>query len=111
MYQGTAQKVISKTNIKAIKISFPSLEHQKEIVEYCEFNDKLIKQLEKEIEYNKKQAQQFITGIVKAQVQTEEHDTTSVNIDEFQNEIVSVEDEIEPTPKVKPSLVIEDSEV
>ena len=59
-----------------------------------------------EIENNKKQAQQFITGIVKAQVQTEEQsDTTSVNtepIDEVQNEIVSVEEEviIEPKPKV-----------
>ena len=90
-----------------LQISVPSLERQKEIVEYCEYNDTLIKQLEKEIENNKKQAQQFITGIVKAQVQTEEHDDTiSVNIepiDEVQNEIVSVEEEviIEPKPKVK----------
>ena len=107
LYQGTAQKVISKTNLKTIKIPVPSLERQKEIVEYCEYNDTLIKQLEKEIENNKKQAQQFITGIVKAQVQTEEHDdTNSVNIepiDEVQNEIVSVEEEviIEPKPKTK----------
>ena len=96
LYQGTAQKVISKTNLKSIKIPIPSLERQKEIVEYCEYNDTLIKQLEKEIENNKKQAQQFITCIVKAQVQTEEHyDTSSVNtepIDEVQNEIVSVEE-------------------
>ena len=33
---------------------------------------------------NKKQAQQFITGIVKAHVQTEQSDTSS-------NEIVSIE--------------------
>jgi hypothetical protein len=90
-----------------LKIVIPSIERQKEIVEYCEYNDTLIKQLEKEIENNKKQAQQFITGIVKAQVQTEEQsDTSSVNtepIDELQNEIVSVEEEviIEPTHKVK----------
>ena len=102
---------LNKESLSKIKIPVPSLERQQEIVDYCEYNDTLIKQLEKEIENNKKQAQQFITGIVKAQVQTEEHDTTSVNIDEVQNEIVSVEDEIEPTPKVKPSLVIEDSEV
>ena len=126
LYQGTAQKVISKTNLKSIKIPIPSLERQKEIVEYCEYNDTLIKQLEKEIENNKKQAQQFITGIVKAQVQTEEHDnTSSVNtepIDEVQNEIVSVDEEviIEPKPKnkkivkkVKKPLVIveEDNEI
>ena len=98
---------ITKGTLDNLIISVPSLERQKEIVEYCEYNDTLIKQLEKEIENNKKQAQQFITGIVKAQVQTEEQsDTSSVNtepIDEVQNEIVSVEEEviIEPKPKVK----------
>ena len=88
---GTAQPHIYSKDLQNIKISIPSLERQQEIVEYCDFNDILIKQLEKEIENNKKQAQQFITGIVKAQVQTEEQsDTSSVNnepIDEVQNEI------------------------
>ena len=97
-------------------------ERQKEIVEYCEYNDILIKQLEKEIENNKRLAQKFITGIVKTQVQIEEQDdTSSVNtepIDEVQNEIVSVEEEvvIEPKPKVKkivkkvkkPLLIVEE---
>jgi type I restriction enzyme S subunit len=98
---------IDMNRFKEFKIPVPSFERQKEIVEYCEYNDTLINQLEKEIENNKKQAQQFITGIVKAQVQTEEQsDTSSVNtepIDEVQNEIVSVEEEIiiEPKPKVK----------
>ena len=125
---GAAQPHIYSKDLQNNKIPVPSLERQKEIVEYCEYNDTLIKQLEKEIENNKKQAQQFITGIVKAQVQTEEQsDTSSVNTepidDEVQNEIVSVEEEviIEPKPKtkiiikkkVKKSLVIveEDNEV
>ena len=105
--KGTAQLGINQENFYKLKIPIPSIERQKEIVEYCEYNDTLIKQLETEIENNKKQAQQFITGIVKTQVQTEEHDdTSSVNtksIDEDQNEIVSVEEEviIEPKPKVK----------
>jgi type I restriction enzyme S subunit len=105
--KGTAQPCISMDKLKSIKIPIPSLERQQEIVEYCENNDNLIKLLEKEIENNKKQAQQFITGIVKAQVKTEEQsDTSSVNtepIDEVQNEIVYVEEEviIEPKPKVK----------
>ena len=104
---GAAQPHIYSKDLQNNKIPVPSLERQKEIVEYCEYNDTLIKQLEKEIENNKKQAQQFITGIVKAQVQPEEHDdTSSVNIepiDEVQNEIVSIEEEviIEPKPKVK----------
>lgn len=119
---GAAIPKLSIERLMTLQISVPSLERQKEIVEYCEYNDTLIKQLEKEIENNKKQAQQFITGIVKAQVQTEEQsDTSSVNtepIDEVQNEIVSVEEEviIEPKPKtkmiikkkVKKLLIIED---
>jgi hypothetical protein len=54
---------------KSIKIPITSIERQQEIVEYCENNDTLIKLLEKEIENNKKQAQLFISGIVKAKVQ------------------------------------------
>ena len=120
---GTAQPHVYSKDLQDLKIPMPSLERQKEIVEYCEYNNMLIKQLEKEIENNKKQAQQFITGIVKAQVQTEEQsDTSSVNtepIDEVQNEIVSVEEVIiEPkvkkiVKKIKKSLVIveEDNEI
>jgi type I restriction-modification system DNA methylase subunit len=110
---------IKKGDIEDLKIVIPSLERQKEIVGYCEYNDTLIKQLEKEIENNKKQAQKFITGIVKTQVQTEEqNDTSSVNTEpnnEVQDEIASVEEEeaiIEPKPKVKKivkkPLIIED---
>ena len=71
LYIGVAIKNISKSNISDIKIPIPPLEKQQEIVDYCEYNDTLIKQLETEIENNKKQAQKFITCIVKAQVQTE----------------------------------------
>jgi type I restriction enzyme M protein len=123
--RGTAQKAIDIDEFKSIKIHIPTLERQKEIVEYCEYNDTLIKQLEKEIENNKKQAQQFITGIVKAHVkaqvkedvkedvkaqvkedmkeQTETSSITTEPIDEVQNEIVSIEEDviIEPKPKVK----------
>jgi type I restriction enzyme M protein len=105
LYTGVAIKNISKINIEGIKIPIPPLERQKEIVEYCEYNDTLIKQLKKEIENNKKQAQQFISGIVKTPMISQD-DTSSVNtepIDEVQNEMVSIEEEviIEPKPKVK----------
>ncbi len=107
MYQGTAQKVISKTNLKSIKIPIPSLDKQREIVEYCEFNCALIQQLEQEIENNKKQAQQFIAGIVKSHVRAEDQvDTSSVNAEEsneVQDKITSAEDAavIEPNQTVK----------
>jgi restriction endonuclease S subunit len=117
LYQGTAQKVISKTNLKLIIIPIPPLNKQQEIVDYCEYNDTLIKQLEKEIENNKQLAQQFITGIVKAQVQTEEQDDINSKTIEVQEDIEAEEEfVIEPKPKVKknkkikPSLDIEEDE-
>jgi type I restriction-modification system DNA methylase subunit/restriction endonuclease S subunit len=120
--KGAQYPAVSFDDFETIKIHIPSLERQKEIVEYCEYNDTLIKQLEKEIENNKRLAQQFITCIVKAQVQIEEHDdTSSVNtepIDEVQNEIVSVEEEVIIEPNIKNKkvkkaieLVIEDDAI
>jgi len=66
LYTGVAIKNISKTNIEQIKIPIPSLERQNEIVEYLDNNRQLIKNLEKEIENNKKQAEEFIKSIVKS---------------------------------------------
>jgi type I restriction enzyme M protein len=60
---------ITKGILENLIIPVPSQEKQKEIVEYCENNDILIKQLEKEIENNIKQAQLFMSGIVKAKEQ------------------------------------------
>ena len=108
--KGAQYPAVSFDDFETIKIPLPSIERQKEIVDYCEYNDTLIKQLETEIENNKKQAQQFISGIVKAQVKEdveEQTETSSVNTEpideEVQNEIVSLEEEviIEPKPKVK----------
>ena len=59
---------LNKTSLEQIQIQIPSLERQQEIVEYCEYNVTIIKQLEIEIEKNIKQAQQFINGIVKSRV-------------------------------------------
>lgn len=63
---GTAQRHIYSKNLQNIKISIPSLERQKEIVEYCDYNDTLIKQLEKEIKNNEKQAKIIINSIIKS---------------------------------------------
>ena len=84
--KGTAQLGINQENFYKLKIPIPSIERQKEIIEYCEYNDTLIKQLEKEIENNKKQAQQFITGIVKSQVFQEQYDSSSVNSESNKND-------------------------
>ena len=118
---------LNKESLSKIKIPVPSLERQKEIVEYCEFNDTLIKQLEKEIENNKKQAQQFITGIVKAQVKQdmeEQTETTSIasETNKVIQDILQIEEEIviEPKPKTKviikkkvkkPLIIVEDEDI
>ena len=67
---------LNKKSLGQIKIPIPSLERQQEIVEYCQNNDNLIKQLEKEIENNKKQAQQFLTNVLKSTVRDEEDENT-----------------------------------
>lgn len=91
--KGTAQLGINQENFYKLKIPIPSLERQQEIVEYCEYNDTLIKQLEKEIENNKKQAQQFIMGIVKSQVQTENLYATTTSTSSTPTNNTSEEDE------------------
>jgi type I restriction-modification system DNA methylase subunit len=77
---------IRKSNIEKIKIPIPSLEKQKEIVEYCESNNNLIKQLENEIEQNKIQANLFLSSIVKKvkieQDELSDDDSVSVKSDE-----------------------------
>jgi type I restriction-modification system DNA methylase subunit/restriction endonuclease S subunit len=75
---------IKKCDIENIIIHVPSLDKQKEIIDYCESNDRLIEQLEKEIENNKKQAQEFINNIVKS-------NTKEVNEFITKNEIVNNE--------------------
>ena len=69
--RGTAQKAIDIQEFKSLTIPIPSIAKQKKIVEYCESNDKLILQLEREIEENKLIAQQFITSFVKADLESE----------------------------------------
>jgi type I restriction-modification system DNA methylase subunit len=93
--KGTAQLGINQENFYKLKIQIPSLERQKEIVEYCEYNDMLIKQLEKEIENNKQLAKQFIMDIIKSdskQIQYEIQDEIEHEIQyeiehEIQNEL------------------------
>ena len=112
LYQGTAQKVIAKTILKLLEIPIPSLERQKEIVDYCEANDNLIKQLEKEIETNKKLAQQFITNIVNVEVE-ELGDTDSIISDDDKEVIEVIKTKVKKVVKKekKHNIVIEDNTI
>ena len=84
--KGTAQLGINQENFYKLKIPVPSLEQQKEIINYCEYNDKLIKRLENEIVENKKQAQQFVIGILKIQDENESETIEKVNKPQDTNE-------------------------
>ena len=74
---GTAQPHIYSKDLFDLKIPIPSLERQKEIVAYCEFNDALIRKLVMEIEKNKKEAKQFLKNAVRSQSQEEEDEQSS----------------------------------
>jgi len=107
---GAAHPKLSGSNLKRIQIHIPTLERQKEIVDYCEYNDTLIKQLEKEIENNKKQAQQFITSIIKSSVDEETTDNTTNDNISVVNEIINENnehiDDAEIKPKKKKKLIL-----
>ena len=91
---------ITKGTLENLIIPVPSIERQKEIIEYCECNDIIIKQLEKEIENNKRVAHQFIRGIVKTQIQTDEKEEKEEKDDNKEDEETK-EAIIEPKPKPK----------
>ena len=62
--RGPAQKNLDIDEFKNLQIPIPPLEKQQEIVEYCQYNDETIERLEKELEFNKKQAEYIMNSIV-----------------------------------------------
>ena len=62
--QGSAQLGINQENFYKLEIPIPTIEKQKELVEYLEFNDNLIKTLEQEIEINKNKAELLFKEII-----------------------------------------------
>jgi type I restriction enzyme S subunit len=61
---GTAQLGINQENFYKLKIPIPSLEVQQELIEYLDFNNDLIKTLEKENEMNKNNAERFMKQVL-----------------------------------------------
>jgi len=95
---GAAQKGINQDNFYKIKIPIPSLEKQKEIVNYLDSKNDIIKQIEKEIENNKIIAHTFLQDII---THIEEEQTERVKEDD--EDILLIETE-EVVPTVKPKL-------
>ena len=63
---GSAQLGINQTNFLSVEVPVPSIEKQKEIVAYCEQNENTIKQLEEDIENNKKLGIEFMSNCLKS---------------------------------------------
>jgi type I restriction enzyme S subunit len=61
---GTAQLGINQENFYKIKIPIPSLEKQNKIVEYLDYNNEIIKNLEKEIEFTKNKCNDYFKQIL-----------------------------------------------
>lgn len=64
--KGAAQPHVYSKDIANIEIPIPSIEKQKEIVAYCEQNENTIKQLEEDIENNKKLGLEFMSNCLKS---------------------------------------------
>lgn len=63
-FMGPNQKSITDEDFNSIEIPIPSQEKQEEIVEYLDYNNEIIKNLEKEIEFNKKKQENFFKQIL-----------------------------------------------
>lgn len=63
-FVGTALQHISKDYVSNIKIPIPTVECQREIIEQCEADDKLIEQLKTEIEKTKLHTKQFLNDML-----------------------------------------------
>uniref|UniRef100_A0A6C0H1U6 site-specific DNA-methyltransferase (adenine-specific) n=1 Tax=viral metagenome TaxID=1070528 RepID=A0A6C0H1U6_9ZZZZ len=105
--RGTAQKNLDIDKFKKLKIPVPSLEKQKEIIEYCEVNNNLIIKLENEISQKKLQISSYLLNIVKKikieQDELSDDESNSIKSETNQNIIIENEVIEEVKPKKKAS--------
>jgi type I restriction enzyme S subunit len=72
--KGAAQKGINQEKFYNLKIPFPSLQKQKEIVQELEKNDQIIKQLQEAIERNKQLGKDTLENALKSEKRESEKD-------------------------------------
>lgn len=82
--KGVQYPAVSFTVFEKLKLVIPSLEEQKEIVDYCESNNKIIEMLKKEIEQNNILANEFISSIIKNSKINEHENDENDDIEEDQ---------------------------
>jgi type I restriction enzyme M protein len=92
---------LNKKSLAELKIPIPSLKKQKEIIEYCELNEKKIKELENEIKQKKIETNLFLLSIVK-KIEIEQNVISDNELETNQNiedEEVEVIEEVKPKKK------------
>lgn len=104
--KGTAQLGINQENFYKLNITIPSLKRQREIVAYCEANDALIKQLEEEINRNKKQAQEFMDSVASL-LSTEDEEQENATVESTD---VIIQDETKSDSETTESEMSEENE-
>jgi type I restriction enzyme S subunit len=91
--RGTAQKNLEIDIFKSIKIPIPPLERQQEIVEYCERNDAIIRELEQEIAQNKQLAATFMREAIRCTAITELDNATELDVENVSDTLESDNDD------------------
>jgi len=100
---------LNKKSLAEINILIPSLKKQRQIIEYCDRNCELIKQLENEIENNKLMAKQFLNNVLKI-TNDDENETIDEDEDCHLKTCGLEEEEKEETIVKKRSIKIDDEE-
>jgi type I restriction enzyme S subunit len=85
-FKGANHKHPTWERLSKIKIPCSSLEQQKEIIKYCEDNNKTIEMLKKEIEQNNILANKFITSIIKNSKINEPNNDIDIEEDQASDE-------------------------
>jgi type I restriction-modification system DNA methylase subunit/restriction endonuclease S subunit len=85
--------IISLDDIKSIKIPIPPLERQQEIVEYCERNDAIIRELEQEIAQTKQLTATFMTEAIRCTTITELDNATEPDVENVSETLESDNDD------------------
>jgi type I restriction enzyme M protein len=110
-YTGAMQQSIKFEDFDNIKIPIPSIEKQREMVEYCENNDRLIKQLERDIETNKRNSELFINNILNFNNDEQNIQpftpSTPINILNSMTNVETIQQPSILTPPRTPRLVIQ----
>jgi type I restriction enzyme S subunit len=102
--RGTAQKNLDMEEFKSIKIPIPSIEKQKEIINYLDSKNNLINELETKIKNIKLDNHSYINNIFKKKDKNTVSDVDSENSDE---EIIV----LKPKPKSKLKFVDDIDEI